>query len=103
MAPLQPFPPIPAPPPGQIWPAEVHEGYHVLSDAYGRSRQLLRLEDGDPIRLRLHSERITQRVLPVAEHLTNRIQDQHWSQLCMATLQSLIDELDRAAASVDTR
>lgn len=87
---------------GNPWSDLIHQAYGVITEAYNQSKQLLRLEDGDPIRLRLHSERLSIRIWSVLQQLAGEIQDDGWRQECEAALAALIDELDQAAQSVDT-
>lgn len=95
------IPPLPARHNSIPWPDGVQKAYGIISSAYDGSNQLLRLEDGDPIRLRAHSERITRRVLPVLRALTGELQDNRWSCVSMAAFDSLVSELNYAASTLD--
>ena len=75
--------------------------YGILVDAYDRANQLLRLEDGDPIRLRLHSDRVCSRVLPIILALGQEIGDGEWLDQCLQNFSSLVGELNEAAAVAD--
>ncbi|KAL1948877.1 hypothetical protein VTO73DRAFT_10683 [Trametes versicolor] len=95
------IPPLPARPNNAAWPNAVTKAYDIISSAYDGSSQLLRLEDGDPIRLRQHSERLTHRVLPVLKALTVELQDKRWTFVSMAAFDSLVSELNYAATTLD--
>ncbi len=95
------FPDLPDWPAGYFWSAVVQQGHEVIAEAYNHSSQLLRLEDGDPIRLRLQSERLSVRMLPIMQQLTADVWDRVWGEDCYRALTALIAELDQAAISVD--
>ncbi|PIL32403.1 transcription factor [Ganoderma sinense ZZ0214-1] len=101
----QHLPPLPELPPNYVWHsrASASEAYSVLSRSYDRSSQLLRLEDGDPIRLRLHSEQITRRCIPIFEALCRELPPDAlpWIQICRGAFDSLVRELDKTARVFD--
>ena len=59
--------------PYSAWAPEVLEAHNTISVAYYQAAQLLRLEDGNPVRLRLHSERLFRRFLPILTVLKERV------------------------------
>ena len=85
---------------GPPWPDIIQQAYGIVAEAYNQSRRLLRLEDGDAIRLRLHSERLSIRIWGIAHQISREIQDDFWWQHCEAALGALIAELEEAAQSV---
>ena len=95
------LPPLPQPHPSQQWPTTVQKAFAVVSEAYDKANQLLRLEDGDPIRLRLHSERLTRRILPLLHDLTDKVQNNLWASECVKAVELTIQELNHAATSAD--
>ena len=98
------LPPLPELPPGHVWHsrASAEEAFTVLSQGYERASQLLRLEDGDPIRLRLHSEQITRRCLPIYEALCQKLPPNAiWTATCRNAFDLLVQELDNAAEASD--
>lgn len=95
------IPPLPARPDNAAWPDAVTKACDIVSSAYDGSNQLLRLEDGDPIRLRQHSERLTRRVVPVLNALGAELRNNGWSDTSVAAFNSLVSELNYAATSPD--
>lgn len=95
------IPPLPERHDGRLWSGDVMKGFQIVCSAYDGSSQLLRLEDGDPIRLRLHSERLTSRVLPVLRALADQLQDEAWCACAISAFTALVNELDYAASSTD--
>ena len=95
------LPPLPPHLHASQWSPSVNQAYTIVADAYDRSNQLLRLEDGDPIRFRLHSERLTRRILPIVQELAVRVHDDRWVASCQAAFASLIDELDHATTAAE--
>ena len=85
---------------GPPWPDIIQQAYRIVAEAYNQSQRLLRLEDGDAIRLRLHSERLSIRIWGIAHQISREIQDDFWWQNCQAALRTLIAELEEAAQSV---
>jgi hypothetical protein len=55
------FPDLPAPAAEHgPWRQNVLKAYGIISEAFLRAKQLFRQEDGDALRLRIHSEKIMQ-------------------------------------------
>ena len=57
----------------------------------------LRFEDGDPIRLQLHSQRLLKRSVPLLQALESEIQQGSWIEEATHALAALIKQLDAAA------
>src|SRR6267154_4939845 len=73
------FPALPDPIPGELhWSANVIAAHHILSEAYHHAAALLRQEDGDALRLRIHSERIFCRMIPILEAMEPEIDNPSW-------------------------
>ncbi|EPQ51350.1 hypothetical protein GLOTRDRAFT_133220 [Gloeophyllum trabeum ATCC 11539] len=95
------FPPLPPSVDGTVWSANVLRAHQILHDAYARASDLLRQEDGDPLRLRIHSERILKRMIPILEALDQEVADEHWSSGCAHALAKITVDLERAAFAAD--
>lgn len=98
----QHLPPLPVLPSGHVWSsrASADEAFTALSQGYDRASQLLRLEDGDPIRLRLHAEQITQRCFPIFDALCRELPQpdgEPWMAVCRQAFHVLVRELNDAA------
>lgn len=91
------LPPLPVPPHSQNWAANINQAYTILSDAYDAASQLLRLEDGDPIRFRLHADRLVNRMAPILHELVPLTEDEEWATIVFAAFDSLVNELKAAA------
>lgn len=93
--------PLPQLQSSQLWPTEVQKVFDIVSEAYEKANQLLRLEDGDPIRLRLHSDRLTCRIIPLFQDLAERVVYDPWATGCLEALESTVEELTHAATCAD--
>ena len=96
------FPSLPEPIASDGWSYGVLQAHEILTKAYYDSSSLLRFEDGDPIRLQRHSERLTKRMVPILQALEEEVPDPTWIAECTHALASLICELDGAAAREST-
>ena len=94
-------PELPPHPAGEIWSAVVREAHQILSTAYHDSSALLRLEDGDPIRLHLHATQILKRKVPILEALEQEVSNPTWIASCAEALGILVRELLDEAANAD--
>ena len=86
---------------GSHWPSSVYTAYDLLEEAYNRANQLLRLEDGDAIRLQCHSDHLCFRILPLLQELSKELEANAWSTQCIQDFGSLIDELDNASKTIN--
>ena len=91
------FPSLPDPISSDGWSSGVLQAHEILTKAYHDSHSLLRFEDGDPIRLQLHSERLKKRIVPILQALEEEVSNPSWIAECTHALASLICELDGAA------
>ena len=95
------LPPLPGQTASGEWPVSIARAYEVMEEAYDRASQLLRLEDGDPIRLRIHVERISLRIHPILEALGNTLKHPEWTAACEEAFKALVEELNLAATQAD--
>ena len=72
--------------------------HEILTKAYYDGASLLHFEDGDPIRLQLHSQRLRKRMVPILQALEEENMDPSWIEQGTHALASLICALDEAAA-----
>ncbi len=93
------FPPLPHHPENQpSWSADVQQAYGQVSSAYNCASDLLRLEEYDPLRLRLHSERLFRRYAPLVQRMENEV-GREWTLQSYESLLQLIAQLEAAAES----
>jgi hypothetical protein len=96
------FPDLPAPSEDEgHWPTNVHKAYDIISDSFNRASQLLRQEDGDALRLRVHSEKIFRRTIPLLEALDPEVHNPHWTAECVHSLAGVVVALEKAAFAAD--
>ena len=63
---------------------------------------MLRQEEADPMRLRIHSEQITQKMLTILEVLVPEVGDQTWIQCVATAFGQITVDLERSAAVATT-
>ncbi|KAF7339237.1 Integrase catalytic domain-containing protein [Mycena venus] len=95
------FPPLPHTPEEFTWPLDVLKAHDIISVGYERAAALLRQEEGDPLRLRIHAEDIIGKLVPILEALEPEVGDQEWLEACAHALGALTVTLHRAAAVAD--
>ena len=95
------FPELPPHPSGENWSDVVCEAHQILSKAYDDSSALLRLEDGDPLRLHLHATQILNRKIPILQALEQEVPDPAWIANCAEALGILVRELLDEAVKAD--
>ena len=96
------FPELPNPPDDEPhWSANVCSAHSILSETYDRATQLLRQEDGDALRLRIHSERIFHRMVPILEAMEPEVNDLDWTSECAHALAGVMAQLETAAFAAD--
>jgi hypothetical protein len=103
-APILPlnFPELPNPPDGELhWSANVCSAHSILSETYDRATQLLRQEDGDALRLRIHSERIFHRMVPILEAMEPEVRNFDWTSECAHALAGVMAQLETAGFAAD--
>lgn len=77
------------------------KAYGIISEAFLRATQLLRQEDGDALRLRILSEKIMQRTIPLLDALDSEVHDPNWTSDCTHALAGVMVALEAAAFAAD--
>jgi hypothetical protein len=95
------FPPLPRRPEDFTWPLDVLKAHNIISVGYERAAAMLRQEEGDPLRLRIHAEDIIGKLVPILEALEPEVGDQEWVEACAHALGAITVTLHRAAAVAD--
>jgi hypothetical protein len=95
------FPPLPRTPEEFNWSHDVLQAHDIIATAYERASTLLRQEEGDPLRLRIHSEQVVDKLVPVLEALVPEVGDQTWLKACANALGELTVQLERSATIAD--
>ncbi|KAF8491102.1 hypothetical protein JB92DRAFT_3222038 [Gautieria morchelliformis] len=83
------------------WSHEVHAAHQILTDGYQSAHLLLRREDGDAMRLRHHSQRITSNLVHLLEALEQEGLPIDWIVCCAHALAGLKVELESAAVGAE--
>ncbi|KAJ6491345.1 hypothetical protein C8R47DRAFT_1214733 [Mycena vitilis] len=95
------FPALPLTPEEFNWSPAVLEAHNIITTAYDRAATLLRQEEPDPLRLRIHSEQVLDKLVPILEHLVPEVGDYGWLEDCAAALGELTVGLERSAIIAD--
>ncbi|KAK7001954.1 hypothetical protein R3P38DRAFT_2648675 [Favolaschia claudopus] len=95
------FPALPATPGDFNWQPDVLEAHRRLETAYNSAATLLRQEEHDPLRLRIHSDQIAGRLLPIVEALVPEVGDEPWIDSVVNSLAQISVDLERSAAIAD--
>jgi LmbE family N-acetylglucosaminyl deacetylase len=95
------FPALPDTPDDFNWHPDVLRAHDILSSAYDRAATLLRQEEADPMRLRIHSEQIAQKMLIILEALVPEIGDHTWIETAATAFGQIAADLERSAAIAD--
>lgn len=101
MVPPAQFPGLPLAAANFDWSANVLTAHQLLVDCYDRGMHLLRQEEGDPPRLRLQSEQIYHRMLPILAALEPEVGDAAWLEACADAFAKLMVNLEHAATTAD--
>jgi hypothetical protein len=83
------------------WGPNVHKAYTIISDMFSRATALLRQEDGDALRLRIHLERFLQWTIPLLEATEPEIQNPNWIAECAHGLAAVMVTLKTSAFAAD--
>ena len=83
------------------WEQNVHKAHTIITDTFSRATALLRQEDGDALWLRIHSERILQRIIPLLEALEPEVQNPNWIAECAHALATVMVALETSAFAAD--
>ena len=95
------FPALPDTPVHFQWSADVLQAHRIILSTYDRASTLLRQEEADPLRLRVHTDQILQNMVPILDALVPEVGDHIWIEKCAETLGALAVDLERAAAIAD--
>ena len=85
--------------------ANTIRAYNIISGAYNRAHQVLCEQDSDPLRLRIHSERLFNRIVPLLKALEAEVHGLevglYWILDCSRIIGSIITELEHAAINAE--
>lgn len=95
------FPPLPEQPDNDVWSANALEAHSILQNSYNHGLQALRAGDNDAHRLRIHSDRILNRMLPILEALEPEVLNHEWVHAVARTFAALAVGLERATVVMD--
>jgi hypothetical protein len=98
---LPAFPPLPEHFDNGVWSHNVNEAHHILSEAYEHAINVFNANDNDVHRLRLHSDTLMNRMLPMLSALEPEVLNEEWIEACATTMAGLVVELEGYAASVE--
>ncbi|KAJ6456832.1 hypothetical protein C8R47DRAFT_1082293 [Mycena vitilis] len=91
------FPALPFTPQEFNWSPDVLRAHTIITTAYERASTLLRQEEGDPLRLRIHSEQVLDKLVPILEALEPEVGDYGWLEASASALGELTVQLQRSA------
>jgi hypothetical protein len=97
----QEFPPLPDHFDGGVWSPNVFQAYTILHDAYQYAFEALNASDNECHRLRLHSEKLLNRMLPILEAMEAEVLNPRWLEDSTVALAGLIIELEASAAAIE--
>ncbi|KAK6983886.1 Integrase catalytic domain-containing protein [Favolaschia claudopus] len=97
------FPELPETPATFNWSPDVLKAHGIINSSYTRAVALLQQEDGDPLRLRVHSDGILSKLVPLLEALVPEVGDDDWIALGAHSLGKLMVQLERSAIIADGR
>ncbi|KII92778.1 hypothetical protein PLICRDRAFT_172830 [Plicaturopsis crispa FD-325 SS-3] len=95
------FPALPMHPDGTDWNGNIYAAHNIVCETYNQAVQLLRQEDGDPLRLRIHSENIYHRMVPILQALEPEVFNREWIIEAANSLAAVMTRLERAAYTAD--
>ncbi|KAK6968889.1 Integrase catalytic domain-containing protein [Favolaschia claudopus] len=97
---LEELPGLPAHFDGEVWSPNVTQGYHILQNGYKYAYEALNAGDNDTHRLRLHSEKLLNRLFPILDAMEAEVLNSDWIETCAVALAGLILELEDSAAAI---
>jgi hypothetical protein len=83
------------------WSPNVLQAYTLLRDAYQYAFEALNAGDSDCHRLRLHSEKLLNRMLPVLDAMEVEVLHPQWFEDSAVALAGLVLELESSAAAIE--
>ena len=87
------FPDLPG---AENYNGQIIEAHNRIAVSYNAASALLRQENNDYLRLRIHADRLSVRFIPMLKALENELQNDEWMIEAATALFALTDEL-RAA------
>lgn len=96
------FPELPGHPNDDSWSYQVIQGHSVVSTAYAQALTIFHANDNDAHRVRLHADRLLNRIAPVLQAMEPAIMNTTWILTAADVLGALIVALDQAAIAIDT-
>lgn len=96
------FPALPAHPDGENWSNNVTEAHQILDQAYMHAQQAFLAGDSDGHRLRIHSDRLLNRMLPILRALEPEVMNPDWVKTAAEVLAFLVVELEGSAIRIET-
>ena len=91
------LPPLPA---RDYWSPNVCRAHEILQDAYQHAVGLLHQEDGDPLRIRIHTDQISHQMVPLLEALHREVGDINWMTTCAGKFGELLRLLENHVLAV---
>ena len=96
------FPDLPGLEINQAWSQHVLDAHTRISSSHKQAIRFLQLEENEPMRLRLHSENITNRSIPLLKALENDMQNySEWIRECAEALVTIAIDLAKMANALD--
>ena len=86
----QALPPLP---PRDYWSPDICHAHKILQDAYQHVVGLLHQEDGDPLRIQIHADQISRKMVPLLEVLHREVGDINWMTTCAVKFGELLCSL----------
>jgi hypothetical protein len=87
----QALPPLPA---QDYWSPNICRAHEILQDAYQHAVGLLHREDSDPLRIQIHTDQISHRMVPLLEALHHEVGDINWMTTCAGKFGELLCSLE---------
>jgi hypothetical protein len=97
------FPNLPGPGPPTRWGYSIVQAHDIISQSYLQSVHVLRREDGDPLRLRYHIQRLKGRTYPLLKSMESTQLPSSWIRESTHCLGQLLLDLEVAADGADTQ
>jgi hypothetical protein len=95
------FPPLPDHFDGGHWTENVIQAHSILSSAYHGAYEAFHASESDAHCLRLHSDRLMNRMFPILEVMEPELLSHEWLKSAAETIAGLYLELEGAALMVD--
>lgn len=95
------FPALPEHFDGEVWSPDVRKAYSLLETAYQYGFEALNAGDNDSHRLRLHSDKLLNRMFPILEAMEAEVLNPQWLKLSAEALAGLVLELEVSAVAIE--